>query len=88
MQTVGWVNLGNIAGGCAKVHTSKASSMPAVSTCKANPACGESEDSEQNDTLQHSAEAAKQRGNVLYQQAQFPQAISLYSVSIVVLLLC
>lgn len=38
-------------------------------------------------TLQHSAEAAKQRGNMLYQQGQFQQAISLYSVSTFMLLL-
>lgn len=61
--------------------------MPAVSVGKANLACEETEDLGQHDTLQHSAEAAKQRGNVLYQQARFQQAISLYSVSIFTLLL-
>ena len=90
MQAVGWVKLGNVAGACTKLHTSKAvvSRMPVVSTCKANLARKESEDFEKSDTLQHSAEAAKQRGNVLYQQAQFQQAISLYSVSIIILFLC
>lgn len=78
MQAVDWV-----AGDCAKMHTSKAeaSRRPAISVCKANLACGEAEDLGQNDTLQQLAEAAKQRGNVLFQQAQFQQAISLYSVS-------
>ena len=80
------------AGACAKARTIKAvaSGMPAASSCKVNHARqeNEEEDDEQDaaNAPQHAAEAAKLRGNVLYQQAQYPQAISLYSVSILTLL--
>ena len=83
------------AGVCAEVHTSKAvSEAPSTavpSTCKAiHVRCHDDNDGEPSagSALQHAAEVAKQRGNVLYQQAQFQQAISLYSVSTSTLLPC
>lgn len=69
--------------------------MPVPNTRKANHAQKHAKDDDEDDadgqddghTLQHFAEAAKQRGNMLYQQGHFQQAISLYSVSTFMLLL-
>lgn len=76
------------AGACAKVRTSKAvyaaSSTATTSTRKVTHLrCDDDDDGEQSacNTPQQAAEFAKERGNVLYQQAQYQQAISLYSVS-------
>lgn len=78
-------------GACAKVRTSKAvyaaSSTATTSTRKVTHLrCDDADDDdgEQSacNTPQQAAEFAKERGNVLYQQAQYQQAISLYSMAI------
>lgn len=76
--------------------TSKAgaSSTPVPNTRKADHAQGDAKDENDDDadeqddghTLQHFAEAAKQRGNILFQQAHYQEAISLYTVSTFMLL--
>lgn len=83
------------AGACPKVHTSKALSVgPSTAVPRNFKAthvhCHDDNDEEHSagDALQHAAEVAKQRGNVLYQQTQFQQAIVLYSVSASTLLPC
>ena len=78
-------------GACAKVHTSKhVSAAPSTPVPNSHVSARDDNDGAQSagNELLHAAEAAKQRGNVLYQQAQYQQAISLYSVSASALLPC